>query len=374
MKRYHHLDALRAAAVLAVVIWHLTNAWIFGVPLSDATSTAVEWTLALSRWSLPLFFLMAGFFAAALLQRWGPRAFAIDRLTRIGVPLAVGMFTVVPLSVLAFREAGGVPIDATGPSQLLHLWFLWDVLLFYAVALAATRLSALDRARRGVDRLLASPGAVPLLALLTLGLVFIGRRLAWPATEWFVPQPGPLCFYGAFFAVGFLVRGRAGIGAIGRRPLLNVGLVLLALGPTLALRDGPLFAGPGLFADSPQGWLWMGCFCLGSWAGCLAVCGIAQRVFKRDHASVRYVADSSYWIYLAHLPLPPLLVVLLAPIGLPFPVAWTVSLVLLLVPLLAVYELAVRHTPVGWVLNGRRPPRGWRLWPRPRRVPQRASG
>jgi glucans biosynthesis protein C len=374
VKRYHHLDALRAAAMLVVVVWHLTNAWMLGVPLSDTTSTALEWVLAVSRWSLPLFFLMAGFFGAALLKRWGPKDFAVDRLTRIGLPLAVGMWTIVPLSTLAFREAGAVPVHANGPAQLLHLWFLWYVLLFYAAALVATRLSALDHVRRWVERLLASSVAVPVLALLTLGLMFIGRRLAWPATDWYIPEPGLLCFYGAFFAIGFLVYGRAGIGALGRRPLLNVGIVILALIPTVTLRDGPLFLGPGLFADTPRGWLWMGCFCLGSWAGCLAVCGIAQRLLMRDHVSVRYVADSSYWIYLAHMPLTPLLVLLLAPIGLPFPVAWTVSLVLLLVPLLVLYELAVRHTPVGWVLNGRRPPRSWRLWPRPGRVPKRATG
>ena len=306
--------------------------------------------------------------------RWGARDFAVDRLKRIVLPLAVGMLTVVPLSTLAFREAGAIPVEAAGSAQLLHLWFLWYVLLFYAAALIATRLSALDRLRRGVERLVSSPVAVPVLALLTLGLMFIGRLAAWPASEWYTPEPGLFCFYGTFFAIGFLVYGRAGIGALGGRPLLNVGIVILAVIPTMALRDGPLFLGPGLFADTPRGWLWMGCFCIGSWAGCLAVCGIAQRLLKRDHASVRYVADSSYWVYLAHLPLTPLLVLLLAPIGLPFPVAWTVSLVLLLVPLLLLYELAVRHTPVGWVLNGRRPPRGWRAWPRPGRVPERASG
>ena len=45
----------------------------------------------------------------------------------------------------------------------------------------------------------------------------------------------------------------------------------------------------------------MGFFCLGAWAGCLAVCGVAQRVLTETAPRLRDLADSSDWIDLGHL-------------------------------------------------------------------------
>ena len=53
---------------------------------------------------MPLFFIVSGFFCHMMLLKYGPRRYYARRGFRIGVPLLIGMFTFVPLYVLA-RES-----------------------------------------------------------------------------------------------------------------------------------------------------------------------------------------------------------------------------------------------------------------------------
>jgi peptidoglycan/LPS O-acetylase OafA/YrhL len=69
---------------------------------------------------------------------------------------------------------------------------------------------------------------------------------------------------------------------------------------------------------------------------------------------VRYLSDASYWLYLWHLPL--------IVVGFELIAGWRIGshlkFVLLNVAvtavLLVVYQLGVRYTPIGTMLNGRR--------------------
>ena len=81
----------------------------------------------------------------------------------------------------------------------------------------------------------------------------------------------------------------------------------------------------------------------------------------------RYLADASYWVYLVHLPLVMAGQVLV--LAAPWP--WFVKLGAVVASVTAIsllsYELLVRHTFLGRLLNGRRVP-----WRRPSAQPQLA--
>ena len=89
-----------------------------------------------------------------------------------------------------------------------------------------------------------------------------------------------------------------------------------------------------------------------------ALLGLATRHLNVERAPVRYLSDSSYWIYLSHLQiLVPLLAVVLA-MGIPWPVALPALTVATLAVTIATYGLFVRYSAIGAVLNGprKRPP------------------
>ena len=166
----------------------------------------------------------------------------------------------------------------------------------------------------------------------------------WPAAH-------VLAYYGLFFAFGALAydrRDRSGrllIDTVGRRwsvwlPVTVV--VILPLGLLLTFTEDPSWP----LASAAQ--------VAYTWAMCFALIGLFRRVLSAERRSVRYLSDSSYWIYLAHLPLVIEFQALIRDWDLPATVKFTGLCVAVTALLLAAYQIGVRHTPIGWLLNGRR--------------------
>ena len=97
VRRYHSLDGLRAVMMLLGLVLHAAisygafpyrDAWPFKdrstLPLFDI----LVFTIHIFR--MPVFYVMAGFFAAMLHLRRGPGGLVRNRATRILVPFVVG--------------------------------------------------------------------------------------------------------------------------------------------------------------------------------------------------------------------------------------------------------------------------------------------
>ncbi len=112
-ERFHAMDAMRAVAMLLGLVFHA------GMPF---TRTETAWPV-MDRWRhpafdilvyvihafrMPLFFIIAGFFAHLLYRKVGPRRFVARRVGRVLLPFVVGLMTIVPLvqavSVYGTRE------------------------------------------------------------------------------------------------------------------------------------------------------------------------------------------------------------------------------------------------------------------------------
>ena len=166
----------------------------------------------------------------------------------------------------------------------------------------------------------------------------------WPASH-------VLAYYGLFFAFGALAYGRRDrsgqllIDTVGRRwsvwlPVTVVVILPLGLGLT--------------FAEDPSWPLASAAQVAYTWAMCFALIGLFRRVLSAERRSVRYLSDSSYWLYLAHLPLVIKFQALIRDWDLPATVKFTGLCLVVTALLLVVYQIGVRHTPIGWLLNGRR--------------------
>ena len=382
-QRLHALDGLRAVMMLLGLLLHSIvsyGAFPYGAawPFKDqATSPLMDLLVfGIHIFRMPIFFVMAGFFSALLYLRRGPGGLAQNRFTRIVLPFAVGWLVLHPLVVGGFTFANtmkaaplGVALSAVGgvaqsgalfvSDTTMHLWFLYDLILFYVAALILAPLAMRlpESVRSSVMRLYEAVVSRPLLRPLPLAI--LTAITLWPmggvlktATS-FVPDPAPLVAYGVFFGFGWLLYLKRELLpsfdrlawtqiaiAIALVPLNNWSVTARTSGAEWAL------------------WLTMATGGLVVWLLTFGITGLFLRYLDRPAPVVRYVVDASYWLYLVHLPFTIWIPGLLTELAWPAVAKAAVVLAGTTVVGFATYDLLVRPTFIGAVLNGRRYPRG----------------
>jgi peptidoglycan/LPS O-acetylase OafA/YrhL len=355
------MDALRASTMLLLVPVHAAT--LLSLNGHDgAWAVAVFWLVHVFR--LPLFFAMSGFFLTLLLSRKGLRETTRNRTLRIVVPLAVGLVTLVPLMFLASQATGTV---VTGDGEITDgspftfqpsfLWFLWYLLILDGAAIALFLLAPRWVRKAGI--VMGSAIANPLLGI---GLLAVPTALAlWSQATWtaepgttsWVPEPSVLVYYALFFGLGAtLSAGRDLVTAIGQ----NAGkwgiCALVSIIPAAALftlHNSPAYASrPEVHAIA------LLIYAIATWTSLLALVGLADRYINRPHPALRYLADSSYWIYLSHLPAMVLIIALITATKLGTAPQFAIVTAGSLAVSLVTYALFVRYTMIGHVLNGPR--------------------
>lgn len=255
------------------------------------------------------------------------------------------------------------------PFTFHHLWFLWFLAILTVGAVVARGVVAGPRrARVGRGPALARSGRAPralhgvawaLIPLTIVPQLMMGdggaRRTFGPdASTGLVPAAHHLAYFAIFFAFGAFLStrrpadGRRRIDGFSRHwvVLLVLAVVVAPLGLTVTFGGG----------DWTIASLLQIAFV---WLVIPASIGLFRALFAEERRGVRFIADSSYWIYLIHLPL---VITLQAAL-----VTWEVSAVLKFATVvlatvafgLATYRSFVRYTLIGGVLNGprRRPGR-----------------
>ncbi len=199
-ERLHSLDAVRAFALLLGILFHGAFSFIPGLfpglwaALDNSPSTTVSSVLFTAHiFRMSLFFFIAGFFAHLMFHRKGAGAFWGDRLLRIAAVLIVGWVALSPLvggvwgwGLSKMFPAGPPPTPANMPPPppgafpLMHLWFLYYLLVLYAVVITARsvivrldRSGAIARLTDKTVRTLVRSGA----AAVILGLPLVGALL-----------------------------------------------------------------------------------------------------------------------------------------------------------------------------------------------------
>ena len=383
--RLHGLDALRGAALLLGVVLHAALAYfpvtIWIVPDTDNSPVASAIFFAIHLFRMTVFFLIAGLFAHMMLHRRGPVGFIRDRLVRIAGPLFAlwapifAAFVAVLIWMAAIRNGGAIPTGGPPPPAmtvgnfpLTHLWFLWVLLILYVAALILRAPFAIadrdGRWGRFIDRItgaLIGPWtpavlAAPLAIALWLApnwLPFFG--IPTPDTG-LVPNAAALTAFGSAFGLGFLLDRRRDLLVRIERlwPVFTV--VALGVGTAaMVMVGGPVpelapVTDPALKAPLAA------IMALAVFTSTFAALSLALRFASGYSAVRRYLADSSYWVYIVHLPL--VLVGQILVINETWP--WFVKFGVVLGGTLAIsllsYELLIRHSFMGRWLNGRRIP------------------
>ena len=346
--RFYELDALRAFAMLLGIVLH---AALFFVPDLWSKAYSAEgypaevsgfYTLmffAIHGFRMPVFFLLSGLFTALLWQRRGLRQLAIQRLKRIGLPLAIGAFTVIPVTTFVFLWAFDVEEFSffwwpfIWLSTLSHLWFLWFLLWLCAGFILAVKLGV--KFSHPVIWWLAVP-------LTLVPQLLMHEPVFGPDTsEGLFPNPVVLGYYALFFIFGAFLY---------QRDIQISRWWTVALLPALTVI---FFGGLNLLYEVKEDWANVLQMAF-AWLMCFGLIGLFRLIASRERFWVRYVSDASYWLYLWHLPLIVVAFELVAPWR--FSIHLKFVLMILAVPaiLLVVYQYGVRYTQIGTMLNGKR--------------------
>jgi glucan biosynthesis protein C len=386
--RLHALDGLRGFALILGIFFHGAAGYVENFPailwpMREPSSTVLGVVFFVSHmFRMSLFFLIAGFFGRMLIERRGTAGFVRNRARRILLPLVAG----IPLIMVMFAVLGGAgfllggmrledlwqlqakQLDApaeSGTFPWMHLWFLYYLLIFYTGAIGVRALS------RIVDRdgkLTSALDAVVRFCLSGVrGAAVLGLPMAayfyaldgWPSWTGLLtpflllPQTHAVLGYGLPFTFGWLAHRQVShLLAVEKRwrsfgaLAVTLTVVCLALGG-LTPRFEP-------YLDDRRLLWYTSAYLVGVWCWIFGLIGFAVKYLSAASPVRRYIADSSYWMYLMHLPV----LAFFAAWWNPLPWHWTIKYPLQIAATLGVllltYRYLVRSTAIGATLNGRR--------------------
>jgi hypothetical protein len=200
-------------------------------------------------------------------------------------------------------------------------------------------------------RVLDSPWRPLWLALPTASIFLVDSDTMLRVDNALIPNAFRLLHYAYFFTVGgWISKTRDPKGRFIPYSTLYLALsfVLFGLMAPLLLRHA---------ATPLQGWerpLFCLLAALFSWLTVFGGLGVLLRRLQGRGALIRYLAESSFWLYMAHVPIVALVQVLLLPMAWPIAVKFLIAAGVSIGVSLLSYEFIVRRSLVGEIINGAR--------------------
>lgn len=382
MERLHSLDSLRAIMMTLGVLLHSAPAYMggqpgFGLPLRDpnASNYFLEWLYSIIHmFRMPIFMVIAGFFAAYLFYDRSPKLMIINRVNRVLLPFIIFIIILWPLVILSFSYSNSVfsfvnnsetniselfisskltdlkKLTFFIPKMTLHLWFLYYLILFsivsFVLGIFFKRLpSFTNKITATFNKIIQSPikkllifSCLTFLILLILGRTWVGTSLS------FKPNIGVYVFYFLFYIFGWIL--------FKSKYLLDSFLIydwiFTITGTTIFtiffLIDTSFLSIEIItFINSITSWLFV-----------FGITGLFLHYFSKHSSLMRYISDASYWVYLMHYPIIAILPGLIGNRNLNALLKFSIVFSLTTFSCFITYHFMVRSTFIGKFLNGRK--------------------
>ena len=384
-RRYYGLDALRGGMMMLGIILHGATMYLASPPpampiTTDPNNARVFDVLFdfIHSFRMPTFFVLSGFFTSLLVEKRGVWGTYKNRGARIALPLLAGAVTVLPLTLLFMvdfvlsvkfgthdllpnkddlrtyvRDAAAKGV-ATDEVFLGHLWFLYYLCYFYLlIPLCRYLTNATLPLEATLRRILASP-----VTLLGFGL-FTAATL-WPfrggqVHEGFLfltPHVPSLVYYGSFFLFGYLFHAYRDFLQGLARYVPWCAALSLVLFPLSLYVSHLEYYGPGPTFSVHLAAVVVHGLC--TWTLIYLFIGAALRFFDYESPWILYTSQSSYWVFLVHMPIVCIAAWWLVQYDLPALFKFAVVVTVTTLACFVTYHYWVQNTWVSDFLNGRR--------------------
>lgn len=373
-ERLHALDSLRAIMMMLGIVLHSANTYViadYGAswPLKDPLSTSLylDWISSIIHsFRMPIFFIVAGFFASLLFHERSSIKMIKNRTNRILLPFLVFVVLLWPLVVIAFTYTniifanGNNPfatsveifsnLKAFIPGHTMHLWFLYYLVLFsitsFIIGLAFKKLPWFtDKSSQVFTFIIHRPLLkLFLFSLITFLLLLVMNR-TWVATSVsFTPDLNTFIFYAFFYFFGWILfKSKSYLNSFMSYDWVFTILGIILFTSYFLMDTFGLSLEPVMAIKAINVWLFI-----------FGITGLFIRYGSKHSAVMRYVSDSSYWVYLLHLPLTAFLPSLLFGVAIPAFLKFVLVVMGTTFLCFATYHYFVRSSVIGEFLNGRK--------------------
>jgi glucan biosynthesis protein C len=374
-ERIYSLDSLRAILMLLGLVFHTTLTYQVKFPegwdLQDPMGGHIIndfLTSFVHSFRMQHFFLVAGFFGAMLFYERGPMLIIKNRFSRLILPFAVFIMFLYPMvnfgfnyTQLTFSGSGSVlestlsmfsfP-DSFIPKTTKHLWFLYYLILFTgSTVLLGLLFKKLPYLSNRISKIFSWVMQQTKFRILILsGITFlIFSLLEYEQIDgafwYFTPDVNVFLFYLFFYLIGWILfKSKHLLNTMMKSDLLCVvlGLIVFSI---------HFFMGETINEITPLKLLIKS---ITIWLFIFGITGLFIRYSSNYSARMRYISDSSYWVYLLHLPLTMIIPAFIAD--------WTLHPILKVLIVVTSttaicflsYHYLVRWTFIGKFLNGKK--------------------
>jgi hypothetical protein len=375
--RRYDFDWLRVLLTLAVLVFHslrFFNLEDWGIKNGTTYMLAEVLVVFISRWLMPVMFLISGIATFYALDKRRAGRFVRDRSLRLLVPFLVGLFTHLRLqeylAQVSQKQYSGsfwqwYPSMFNGLDWLGgyinwsrgHLWYLEVLFVFSLVCLPLViwlRNGSGQRVLSWLGERLSAPGAVYLVVLLPILLLSAtldpenGSALGEEYGGWNLPS------YLIFFLSGFVIASSPAMQASIRRIRwisLVTGVVIFFAGSGLILALG----GEDAAFGTPLYLLWTFVSSLSAWACTLAILGFGMQRLNVRTPVLDYTNEGVLPFYVLHQTILWVVGFYVLTWAIPDLAKWLIILVSTFVTIMVLYEFLIRRINVIRVLFGMKP-------------------
>ena len=371
-ERIHSLDSLRAIMMLLGLVIH--SAITYGTieygtswPIKDPETTHLSndiIVIFIHAFRMQIFFLVAGFFGAMLFYERKPLKMIKNRTSRIVFPFIVFLLLLWPTITFAFNYTLGIYAGNTNaladtiatfsnfnifiPQVTYHLWFLYYLALItfvsVIVGLIFNKLPITsNRVSTAFNYVFEKPVLrVFVFAGLTCIVYFIMGTSRLETSFSLIPDFDTFFYYFFFYSVGWvLFKSKHLLDKMMRLDWICtiLGLILFSI---YVLISSAFTYEIIIIIKSLMIWLFI-----------FGISGLFIRYGSNHSLRMRYISDSSYWVYLIHLTFTAIIPSFIVD----WPIHATIKFLIVLISTTAIcyvtYHYFVRGTFIGKFLNGR---------------------